>query len=165
VQEAIVRISELGTIVAQSVSIEDLGEQVDELGRQEATLAGEIARLERQLARDDVSPEERATLRARLVQARSELGQVRALQAQAREEARFATVSLTLRTEEEAVVPATPSRIDNALDEAASILAWEGIALLYALVIAGPFVVVGAAVWLGARTRRRRDDERLLASS
>jgi hypothetical protein len=165
VQEAIVRISELGTIVSQRVSIEDLGAQIDELGRQEAVLAGEIARLEKQLARDDLTPEERAVYRARLVEARSELAQVRAAQAQAREEARFATVSLALRTEEGAAVPATPSRIDTALDEAASILAWEGIAVLYALVIAGPFVLIGVGLWLAARTRRRRDDERLLASS
>jgi hypothetical protein len=165
VQEAIVRISELGTIVSQRVSIEDLGAQIDELGRQEAVLAGEIARLEKQLARDDLTPEERALYRARLVEARGELAQVRAARAQSREEARFATVSLALRTEEGAAVPATPSRIDTALDEATSILAWEGIAVLYALVIAGPFVLLAVGLWLAARTRRRRDDERLLASS
>jgi hypothetical protein len=165
VQDAIVRLSDLGTIVAQRVSIEDLGSQVDELGRQEAVLAGEIARLQRQLARDGLAAEERAALRARLLQARSELGQVRAAQAQTREEARYATVSLLLRTEEGAAVPATPSRIEKALDEAASILAWEGIAVLYAFVIAGPVLLLAAALWLASRTRRRRDDERLLASS
>jgi hypothetical protein len=165
IQEAIVRISELGTIISQRVSIQDLGAQIDELARQEAVLAGEIARLEKQLARDDLTPEERALYRARLVERRGELAQVRALQAQSREEARFATVSLALRTDEAAAVPATPSRIDTALDEAASILAWEGIALLYAIVVAGPFVLLGVGLWLAARTRRRRDDERLLASS
>lgn len=165
VQDAIVRLSDLGTIVAQRVSIEDLGSQIDELGRQEAVLAGEIARLQRQLARDGLAAEERAALRARLLQARSELGQVRAAQAQTREEARYATVSLLLRTEEGAAVPATPSRIEKALDEAASILAWEGIAVLYAFVIAGPVLLLAAALWLASRTRRRRDDERLLASS
>jgi hypothetical protein len=165
VQDAIVRMSELGKIVAQRVSIEDLGDQQDALARQETALVGEIARLERQLSRSGLAPEERAALRSRLAQARAELAQVRAAQAQSREEARYATVSLLLRTEEDpgAAVPA--SRLDRTLDEIGRILAWEAAAVLYALVVTGPFLLVGAAVWWLSRQRRRRDDERLLAAS
>ncbi|HEU0336565.1 MAG TPA: DUF4349 domain-containing protein [Gaiellaceae bacterium] len=165
VQDAIVRMSELGKIVGQRVSIEDLGGQQDVLARQETALVGEIARLERQLSRSGLVPEERAALRSRLAQARAELVQVRAAQAQSREEARYATVSLLLRTEEDPGVAAPASRFDRTLDEIGRILAWEAAALLYALVVAGPFVLVGAGVWWLSRQRRRRDDERLLAAS
>ena len=159
------RLSALGTVVAQRISVEDLGNQIDALARQETALAAEIARLERQLARGRLTAEERVSLRGRLVQARAELGQVRAAQAQSREEARLATVSLLLRTEEGSGIAPVPSRLDRALDEAASILAWEGIALLYALVVAGPFALAAVGLWLARRALRRREDERLLASS
>ena len=165
VQEAIVRLSALGSVVAQRISVEDLGGQIDALARQESALVAEIGRLERQLARTRLTPEERASLRGRLLQARAELGQVRAAQAQSREDARLATVSLLLRTEEGSGTAPVPSRLDRALDEAASILAWEGIALLYALVVAGPFALAAAGFWLARRMLRRREDERLLASS
>ena len=164
VQDAIVRLSALGTVVGQRVSIEDLGEELDGLGRRQAALAAEVARLRRLLA-GSPAPEERAALAARLEETRAELARVRAAQAQARADARFATVSLALRTEADAGAAPPPSRLDRALDEAASILAWEGIALLYALVVAGPFALVAAALWLARRTLRRRGDERLLASS
>jgi hypothetical protein len=165
VQDAIVRMSELGKIVGQRVSIEDLGGQQDALARQETALVGEIARLERQLSRSGLAPEERAALRSQLAQARAELSQVRAAQAQSREEARYATVSLQLRTEADAGVAVPGSRLDRTLDEVGRILAWEAAALLYALVVAGPFLLVGAGVWWLSRQRRRRDDERLLAAS
>ena len=64
-----------------------------------------------------------------------------------------------------AAIPAAGSRRDRALDRTIDILAWEGIALLYAAVVAGPFFLVAAAVWAGARMRRRREEERLLAAS
>ena len=41
-------------------------------------------------------------------------------------------------------------------------LAWEAIALLYFLVVAGPFIVVGFLVWLALRLARRRQETRLL---
>ena len=41
-------------------------------------------------------------------------------------------------------------------------LAWEAIALLYALVVVGPFVIVGVLVWLVLRLRRRQVETRLL---
>jgi hypothetical protein len=165
VQDAIVRLTALGTLVAQRVTVDDLGGQLDALGRQETALVAEVARLRRELARPGLAPEERAALRGRLAQARSELAQVRAAQTQTTEEARYATVSLLLRTEESSGVAPAPSRLDRALDEAASILAWEGIALLYALVVVGPFALLAGGPWLAHRALRRREDERLLASS
>jgi cytochrome c oxidase subunit IV len=43
------------------------------------------------------------------------------------------------------------------------VLAWEAIALLYALVVAGPFLLLGLLTWLALRLRRRREEARLLA--
>ena len=50
------------------------------------------------------------------------------------------------------------SRIDDIKD----VLAWEGIALLYVVVVAGPFVLLGILIWLALRVRRRQVETRLL---
>jgi len=39
---------------------------------------------------------------------------------------------------------------------------WEGVAVLYALVVAGPIALVALLAWLARRLVRRREDERLL---
>ena len=69
---------------------------------------------------------------------------------------------LTLTTEEiEPGAVGGGSRLDGVKD----VLAGEAIALLYAAVILGPFLVVGFLVWLGLRLLRRRETARLLAEN
>jgi hypothetical protein len=165
VQDAVVRLSQLGTIVGQRVQIDDLGEQVDDLERRERTLREQIARLTARLESESLDAETRAVLTARRAAARTELTEVRTAQAAVNREASLATISLALRTEEAATIPAAGSRLDRALDRTVDILAWEGIALLYAAVVAGPFLLLAAAFWAASRARRRREDERLLAAS
>ncbi len=62
-------------------------------------------------------------------------------------------------------MPGTPSRFDRALDQAVEILAWEATIVLFALILVGPFVLIGLAVWWGRRTLGRRTDDRLLGAS
>jgi hypothetical protein len=45
------------------------------------------------------------------------------------------------------------------------VLAWEAVVALAFAVAALPLALVAAAVWTARRTRRRREDERLLAAS
>ena len=56
-------------------------------------------------------------------------------------------------------------RFDRALDQAVEILAWEAAIVLFALILVGPFVLIGLAVWWGRRTLGRRTDDRLLEAS
>ncbi len=165
VQDALVRLSALGTIVGQQVQIDDLGDQVSGLAKREQALREQIARLTARLNTEDLEPAMRATLVARRAAAQRELADVRAQAAAVSREASLATISVGLRTEEASAVPAVPSRFDRALDRTVAILAWEGIALLYVAVVAGPFLLFGAAMWLARRTQRRRADDRLLSAS
>ncbi len=165
VQEAITRLSALGTIVTQQVQIDDLQEQIDALGRRVVALRAQIARLSAQLSEEGLSAEARATLVARRAAARDELAAVTADRTARTAEAELATVQLTLVTERGATVAPVPSRIDRALDEAGQILAWEAALVLYALVLVGPLVVLAGAVWWGHRLLSRRADERLLEAS
>ncbi len=164
VQEAITRLASLGTIVSQQVQIDDLQEQIDTLGRRVVALRSSIARLTAQLAEPGLSPAQRASLTARRAAARDELAAVTADRAARRSEARLATVQLTLVTEQGAVVPPVPSRIDRALDEAGGILAWEAAIVVYVLVLVGPLALLVAGGWLGRRAVSRRADERLLGA-
>lgn len=164
VQDAVVRLTGLGTIVSQQVQIDDLQGQVDELTKRETALRGQIARLSARLTATDLDAETRATLEARRDAARAELARVRTERAQVNAEARYATIQLTLQTPQTSAVPVAPSRWDDAVDRAGEILAVEAMVLLYALVILGPFALVAVLAWLGRRTLRRRQDEQLLSA-
>jgi hypothetical protein len=164
VQDAITRLTGLGTIVSQQVQIDDLQGQVDELTRQETALLERIARLSARIAAPETDAETRATLQARRDAARAELSRVRTARAQVNAEARYATIQLNLQTEQSSLVPAVPSRWDRALDRAQEILVVEATVVLTILVVLGPVLVLVMLAWLARRTARRRRDDQLLAA-
>ena len=164
VQDALVRLTELGKIVSQQVQIDDLQAQVDELTKRETALRGQIARLSARLADPDLDAQTRATLEARRDAARAELARVRTTRAQVNAEARYATIQLTLQTPQSAAVVPVPSRWDDAVGRAGEILVAEATIVLYALVVVGPFALLAMLVWLGRRGLRKRQDAHLLSA-
>src|SRR3954454_18466608 len=82
VQDALVRLTGLGTIVSQQVQIDDLQGQVDELTKRETALRGQIARLSVRLTDPSLDAEPRAPPEARRDAARAELARVRTARAQ-----------------------------------------------------------------------------------
>src|SRR5262245_5478074 len=136
-QKAIASFTNLGTILSQHISVADLQAGLDRL---------------------DV----------RIAKARHE-GKDKALQRLERRrvslirEGTYARISLLLMTSKQAPQAAPPpGRFDRFLDNAGDILGKEAIAVLYALVVIGPFVLIAALLFLAERTRRRRADHRLL---
>jgi len=162
VQSAIVQLSGLGTILGQRYGIEDLQPAADDLAKQIADAQARIAQLRESLRNDDLTPVQRATLQAQLAETQRRLRDLRAALEGTRAEARLATIQLGLTTEE--ILPA-PAEEDSALDGVVDVLRWEALALLYVLVVAGPFVAVGLLVWFLLRLRRRREEARLLAQT
>jgi hypothetical protein len=158
VQSAMTQLSALGTIVGQRYGIEDLQVQADSLESQIEATQRQIAGILGQLESTTLSDARRAVLKSRLADARAKLKGLRDGLAGTRAEAKTATIYLSLTTEKIEPAASGDSPIDNIKD----VLAWEAIGLLYALVIAGPFVVVGFAVWLALRLRRRQVNTRLL---
>ena len=61
---------------------------------------------------------------------------------------------------EQAAAP--PGRLHRTLDDATGVLVRELQILLYALVVAGPLLLLGAAGVAAARAERRRADTKLL---
>ena len=163
VQDAIAQLTSLGRITSQQVQIQDLQEQLDALDREIAVLRARIAHVTALLQDPALASERRAALAAQRAGLQRRLAEQRRARSGTAQRAAYATIQLSLATKEQAATPAAGSRLDRTLDEAGRILAWEGVALLYALVVVGPFALLGALAWLGLRLRRRAEEDRLLA--
>jgi hypothetical protein len=166
VQAAIVAFSELGEIVDQHVSIQDVQPKVDAQFRRMQAQRDLIAKIQAKLESPSLSRADRAALEDQLVAARRALVLMQRAQAALARQTSFATVSLALATgKKETVVPAGPGRIGRALHRSGQILADEAKVLVYVLVVGAPFIVLGAFAFGGMRLRRRRSEERLLSTS
>jgi hypothetical protein len=164
-QEAITRLSALGKIVSQNVSIEDLQERLDALTRRARSVRAQIVKITARLESEALDAETRASLVLRRRTLRTELRNLRASTASTTSEARFATIQLSVVTpDSEGVVP-TPSRLHRSLDKAVTVLVWEGIVALVVLLVAAPLAIVGLATWALHRVYRRHEEDRLLAAS
>ena len=161
---AVTRLSGLGTILAQSVQIDDLQESLDTLDRQIERVRAQIAALTAAIDRAETAAE-RARLLERRAQAQAQLRDLRASRSATAEVARNATIQLELRTKATSAAPAPGSRLHRALDRALAVLAWEAVVALAILVAAAPLGLVALAVWGARRARRRREEDRLLAAS
>jgi Domain of unknown function (DUF4349) len=158
VEGALAELSQLGTIVGQRYGIQDLQQQADSLQTQIEQTQRRIAQILAQLGNPSLSDENRVVLQSRLTSNRQKLTDLRAAMKSTRAEAATSTVYVSLTTEEIQATPVGGSRLDDVKD----VLAWEAIALLYVLVVAGPFVLLGVLVWLVLRLLRRRETARLL---
>jgi Domain of unknown function (DUF4349) len=145
-QKAIARFTELGTILSQHISVADLQGGLDSL---DARIARKQKRIE---ALHGARREREQRALARLLRSRQAL--IR--------EGTYARISLQLTTRKPAAKHAEPGRFGRFWVNAGDILGKEAIAVLYALVVVGPLVLVAALVLLAERARRRRSDHRLL---
>jgi hypothetical protein len=167
VQRAIVRFASLGVILEQNVQVRDLQAQLDALFREAQATRARIAKLEAQLAATPAGSA-RDRLEAQLASAKRRLEDLTGRSGAVKQRASFAKISLTLTTEETAAIappPAEPGRLERAWDRSLDILVGEAVVVLYAVLVAGPFVLLAALAWLAARATRRRGREALLERS
>jgi Domain of unknown function (DUF4349) len=164
VQDAITGLSGLGRIVSQQVTVDDLQEQLDQLGHRRASLVEQITRITARLESGGLDAETTAALEARRRALRSELRAVRSQIAGTSAEARMSTIQLSIVTPNASGAVVPDSRIDRTIDEALNVLAWEGVVALGMLIVLAPFALVGLSVWIGRRAYRRHEEERLLAT-
>ncbi len=149
VQEAVDRLSQLGTIVGEHVDVQDAQAGLNATART-------IARLQRQLAalRAEQSPPASA-----IAALEARIAALQRSEAAARRAAHYATVSLELSTPP---VQAPAQHRHGRLHGVGVALTWLGVGAVYALAIGGPLVLLALLVWLASRLfRRRREDELL----
>jgi hypothetical protein len=144
VQTAIAHFAGYGTLTGQRIVLKDLQNKADSLALRIQAVEAALAKAEGQQADQ---------LRARLAALRAE-------RANTLRRGHFARIALTMVAQPKSAAAA--GRFDRTMDEAGSVLAREGEILLYALIVAGPLLLLGGLAILGARAQRRRSDQRLL---
>jgi hypothetical protein len=161
-QEALLKISSLGKILSQDVSLNDLKVTVTSQSKQILGLRREIASLRKSLTDPTLSTQARSQLQAKLDQAKAKLGALRVTHQQTIRRGRLATITVTFTTGDLPKIAAKPSRIHKALNRAwdglSSEISWAAIALI----VASPFLLLAALLALLVRSRRRREERRLL---
>lgn len=163
VQKAIAELSAYGTLLAQKISVQDLQQQADRQAARIAALRGAIAAIEFRLG-GPLSTDKRTRLERQLSFEEQRLATTLKRRQATLKRGHLARLSLTLVTAK--VKPAAASsRIDRTLDDAGSVLARELQVLLYALIVAGPLLLLGGLALVAARTQRSRSDRRLLERS
>jgi len=154
VQQAVARLSALGTITGEHVDVQDLQSGLNTTDRT-------IARLQRQLARLRAQPQTAAVIRQIAALTARVVALQRARAATVRS-AHFATVRLALSTP-------TPKHArthgHGPLHGLGVAFRWIGIGLVYALALGVPALIVVALIWLAVRVLRRRREDALLARS
>lgn len=151
VQEAVARLSSLGTISGEQLDIQDLEAGLDAAGRTIARLQARLAELRR--------AEQTDAVRAQIEQTTAQVERLQRARARTLRDARFATVSLHLQT---AAAVAPPARGHGPFHGLGVAFRWLAIGALYALALGTPLAALVALAWLSARAVRRRRENSLL---
>jgi hypothetical protein len=161
IQDAIARLSELGTITAQQVSIQDRQDELDRLRRRIDDLRVQRAEVDLRLRTESLTQPERLRLELQRQRLTGRLNSLTATRNGVTREVAMAEVSLTVRTGRSAAAP-SEGRLEGAAGDALHVLAVAGAVALFVLIVISPLVAIGIAVWLARRSVRRREHERLL---
>ena len=150
VVEALSRLSQLGTIVAEQADVTDAQAGLNATDRT-------IARLQRQLKK--LRAQEPAPAK-QIVQLERRIVALQRSEAATRLRAHYATISLRLSTKPPAV---GVHHGHGPLHGVVVALTWLGIGALYALAVGGPVTLLLGLVWFAARAVLRRREEALLS--
>jgi hypothetical protein len=152
--QAVARLSALGTILAENVSIQDLQTQVDATAREIYRLAAQLDAWERQ-------PQTAVTQR-HVAALAAEIDALKRGRAATIRTASDATIAVALTSRP---APAPARHRAGPLHGLVVAFRWLGIGAVYLLALGTPLVVLGGLVWLAARAVRRHREASLLSRS
>jgi hypothetical protein len=153
IQEAIARLSAIGTITAEQVDVQDLQTGLNATDRTIARLQGRLAALRAQPP-STLTTERIAALVLQIQGLqRAEAATVRS--------ARYATVRLHLGT----AAPKPAAAHHGPLHGLGIAFRWLGIGAVYTLALGAPLLLVVWLAWIATRTIRRRREDALLSRS
>lgn len=165
VEDAVARLSALGTLLSQRVLVQDLQRDLERETAQVAQLRRAVKLYERTLRDPSLTPVQRVQLQLRLGEAKRALAERAHAQHATIAEGTLARVSLVLTTAKDAVAPVHhQGRLGRALHDAVGFLAVEATFALAALIVVSPLALLVVLVWLVVRLARRRAEQRLLAT-
>lgn len=167
-ESAITKLEALGTLVAQQLATQDLQQQVTKQTNRIGTLRRKIAIYEQALQSGTLTGSQRVEVQIQLSNAQHQLTTERKDRSHTVTYGATADVSLTLTTNQHAIVPFGQhkrGRFGRLLHGAAGFLGLEGIIVLYALVVLSPVLILGGLAWGLVRERRRRGERALLGNA
>jgi Domain of unknown function (DUF4349) len=160
--EAIVRLSALGTISEQRIATRDLQGGIDRRSRRIEQLQTAIRADELRLASGTLDAGETLEVELRLLRERGLLRELTRERSRLLREAAYAEVTLALHTREAAGAPAPEGGIGGAARDAFDTLGRAGEIAIFAGILLAPLLALALLVWIALRARRRRVDARLL---
>jgi Domain of unknown function (DUF4349) len=163
VEDAVVRLSALGTVTSQRMETVDLQSGIDARERRIEELERLIRIGELRLESETLEPEERLRLQIRLERQRAARSDLLRANTRDRREAATSELTLLLHTRE---APAAEERDEGGAAgtarDALRLLGDIGVVALFLAIVLGPVVLLAFLVWLALRSRSRRLETRLL---
>jgi hypothetical protein len=163
VEDAVVRLSELGTVTGQRMETVDLQAGIDARDRRLEELDRAIRIGQLRLESETLDPEERLRIELRLERQRAARADLLRANTRDRREAATSELTLLLHTRE------APAEEEEDEGEAAGtardalrLLGDIGIVALFLAIVLTPVLLLAVLVWLALRSRSRRLETRLL---
>jgi Domain of unknown function (DUF4349) len=163
VEDAVVRLSELGTVTGQRVEAVDLQAGIDRRATRIERLERAIRLLDLRLRSETLAPEEELRIKFRIERHRNEIADLRRANLADRREAATSELALVLHTREPAAAPEKDEGgVAGAARDALELLGAAGTIALFILIVLSPVVLLLVLLWLALRARSRRVEARLL---
>lgn len=163
VEDAVVRLGELGTVTAQRVETVDLQAGIDRRNDRIERIQRAIRAQELQLESGTLTPEQELAARLRIERLRNEAADLRRANLADRREAATSELALTLHTREApAVAKEDEGGAAGAAGKALDVLAAAGVIAVFLAIVLSPLLLLAVLLWLALRARSRRVEARLL---
>jgi hypothetical protein len=163
VEDAIVRLGDLGTVTGQQVETVDLQAAIDRRDARIENVLRAIRALELRLETEDLTPAQEIEIKLDLADRRNELADLRRGNRADRREAATSELTLVLHTRE---APGGAEKDEGGLagaaDDALRFLGDAGAIALFLLIVLSPVVLLVVLLWIALRSRTRRIETRIL---
>jgi Domain of unknown function (DUF4349) len=160
--DAVFRLTQLGTVTAQRTNTQDLQAPLNRLGRMIEHLRSEIRIELARLASGTLDPAEELEARIHLENLRRNLREARANRASIVRRTSMADLTLRLATAAPGAADKSESGVSGAAHKAADFLRGAGAVAVFLALVLSPLLVLAILAWLALRTRSRRIEARLL---
>ena len=163
VEDAVVRLGELGTVTGQRVATVDLQAGIDRRDNRIERINRAIRVEELRLESGTLTPAQELETRLRIERLRNQSADLRRANLADRREAATSELALTLHTRAAAAAQEEDeSGAAGAAGDALRFLEAAGVVALFLAIVLSPIVLLVVLLWLALRTRSRRVEARLL---
>lgn len=161
-EDAMVRLGELGTVTGQEIETVDLQAGIDRRADRIERLERAVRILELQLESGTLTPEEELRIRLRIERHENEIRDLRRATLADRREAATSELTLALHTREAVAKKEDEGGAAGVARDALDVLGTAGAVALFLIIVLSPIVLLLVLLWLAFRARSRRLESRLL---